>query len=638
MLEKIREGSQGLTAKIILGLIIVTFALAGVGGYLGSSQETPAAEVNGEGVSRAALEQAYQNERARMEQQFGEMFELLTSDPSYMAGFRADVLERLIDETLQKQHAKKLGLRISDEAIRQVIRTLPEFQVGGVFNNDRYLALLRQAGLQTGEFREMLREQMMRQQLIQGLILSEFATPNELQRLMTLQQQSRDIQFVKFSAEQFSDQVEVTDAKIEQYYYDQLARFETEEKVAVEFIELSIEQIAKDIAVSEAEAKAFYQANLALYSTQERRQVAHILLESMGADSELEERAQSILAELEAGADFAEVAARESDDTFSAAEGGVLPWLNRGDMEAAFEEAAFALSEEGALSGVVQTSFGYHIIKLHRFEPTVARDFAEVQGEIVQALQQEQAYDRFFELQQLLADVSFDVPDNLQEAADMTQLPLRSQALFSRQEAAAPLNHPQVLQRLFNLRFIGEGLNSEPIEVGAQHLIVARVTDHQPARTQSLDEVRDQVVAGVRQQLSSELARQQAAAVLAAFQQEGDFTSAVMAVGLEPQFASDTSRFGGSLDAEVRAKAFALPRPSENQPATADLVELMNGDMALVAVTAVRDVEVTELPEVEDLERFANQQAQQSYEAMLAALKASAKIRRPRLEAPEESF
>ncbi|MEE2001604.1 SurA N-terminal domain-containing protein [Alkalimonas sp. MEB108] len=638
MLEKIREGSQGLTAKIILGLVILTFALAGVGGYLGSTKETPAAEVNGEGVTRAALEQAYQNERARMEQQFGDMFEMLASDPAYMAGFRADVLERLIDETLQKQYARQLGLRVSDDAVRDLIRSMPEFQVGGVFNNDRYLALLRQAGLQTGEFRDMLRDQMVRQQLVRGLILSEFATPAELQRLMALQQQSRDIQYIKFQAEHFVDQVELTDAMLEQYYYDNLARYETEEKVAVEYIELSIEQIAKDISVTEAEARAFYNANLPLYSTDERRQVAHILFESMGSNADIKAKAEQVLAELQAGADFAEVAARVSDDTFSAAEGGVLPWLNRGDMEPSFEDAAFALTEAGELSAVVQTSFGYHILQLHRFEPSEVRDFAEVQAEIIQALQQERAYDRFFEIQQLLADVSFDVPDNLQEAADVTQLPLRRQALFSRQQAAAPLNHPQVLQRLFNLRFIGEGLNSEPIEVGAQHLVVARVTEHQPARTQSLDEVREQVVASLRRQQSSELARQQAAQVLAQFQQDGDFAAAAAAVGIEPQLASNTARFGGSLDTEIRAKAFALPRPNEARPVSADLAELMNGDMALVAVTAVRDSEVTEVPDAEDLERFANQHAQQAYEAMLAALKSEAKIKRPRLDMPEERF
>lgn len=638
MLEKIREGSQGLTAKIILGLVILTFALAGVGGYLGSSQETPAAEVNGEGVTRAALEQAYQNERARMEQQFGDMFDMLASDPAYMAGFRADVLERLIDETLQKQYAAELGLRISDEAVRDLIRSMPEFQVAGQFNNERYLALLRQAGLQTTEFREMLREQMARQQLIQGLILSEFSTPAEMQRLQKLQQQSRDIQYVKFTAADFLEQVELDDSMIEQFYYEHLEQYETEEKVAVEFIELSVEQIATDIQVSDEEVRAFYDANQSVYGTEARRQVAHILFETMQDDADIAAKAEAALAELQAGADFAALAAELSDDTFSAAEGGVLPWLNRGDMEAAFEDAAFALSEEGELSPVIQTSFGYHILQLHQYEAATVQDFAEVKDDIRLTLQQERAYDRFFAIQQQLAEVSFEVPDNLVEAADITQLPLQQQGLFSRMEAPAPLSHPQLLQTVFNLNFIVEGLNSDLIEVGPQHLVVVRVSEHQPARTLPLEEVREQVVAQLSQQKSTELARERAQALLDAYQQNGHWADAMAEAGLEINQAPATSRFGGSLDTEIRASAFAMPRPTNDRPVSVDLAQLATGDMALVAVTAVHESSAVETPSTEDLERLANQQAQQVYEAMVASLKADAKIVRPRLEAPETSF
>lgn len=638
MLEKIREGSQGLTAKIILGLVILTFALAGVGGYLGSSQETPAAQVNGEGVSRAALEQAYQNERARMEQQFGDMFDMLASDPAYMAGFRADLLERLIDETLQKQYAAELGLRISDEAVRDLIRSMPEFQVGGFFNNDRYLALLRQAGLQTSEFREMLREQMARQQLIQGLILSEFSTPAEMQQLQKLQQQSRDIQFVKFAAADFINQVELDENTIEQFYYDQLSQYETEEKVAVEYIELSVEGIAAAIQISEQDAMVFYEANQALYSSEARRQVAHILFETMQDAPEVAQKADDVLAQIQAGADFADMAAQHSDDTFSAAEGGVLPWLNRGDMEQAFEDAAFSLSEQGELSAVIQTSFGYHILQLHQYEAATVQAFAEVKDEIIQAVQQERAYDQFFALQQQLAEVSFEVPDNLLEASDVTQLPVQQRALFSLMEAPVPLNHPQLLQTLFNLNFIAEQLNSDLIEVGPQHLVVARVTEHQPARTLPLEEVRHQVVAQLTQQKSSELARQRAESLLETYRQDGDFMGLMAVADLELTHAPATARFGGSIDAEVRASAFALARPTSEQPVSVDLAQLASGDMALVAVTAVHDNSAVDTPTAEDLERLANQQAQQVYEAMVGALKAEAKIVRPRLDVSDAQF
>src|SRR5690606_10791131 len=211
MLEKIREGSQGIIAKSILGLVILTFALAGVGSYLNKPAETHDAEVNGEKISREDFEQAFQNGRARMQQQFGEMYAALAADSSYMSNFRSEVLENLIDEALQKQLAASMGLRVSDEQIRDAIRNMTEYPVDGQFNNDRYIALLRQAGYQPEQFRELIREQLSRNQLIIGLVGSEFATAKEMQALMKLQQQQRDISYIRFKAADFADSVSITD-------------------------------------------------------------------------------------------------------------------------------------------------------------------------------------------------------------------------------------------------------------------------------------------------------------------------------------------------------------------------------------------------------------------------------------------
>ena len=142
------------------------------------------AEVNGEKISREDFEQAFQNGRARMQQQFGEMYAALAADGNYMNNFRSEVLESLIDQALQKQLAVSLGLRVSDEQIRDAIRNMTEFQVDGQFNNDRYIALLRQAGYQPEQFRELIREQLSRNQLMIGLVGSEFATAKEMQALM----------------------------------------------------------------------------------------------------------------------------------------------------------------------------------------------------------------------------------------------------------------------------------------------------------------------------------------------------------------------------------------------------------------------------------------------------------------------
>lgn len=626
MLEKIREGSQGVIAKSILGLVILTFALAGVGSYLSTPAEINVATVNGEKISSADFEQAFQNERARMQQQFGEMYATLAADSAYMSNFRNEVLERLIDEELQKQLATELGLRVSDEQVRSAIRNMAEFQVDGQFNNDRYIALLRQAGYQPDQFRELMREQMSRNQLLSGLLSSEFATAKEMQFLAKLQQQTRDISYVRIAAADFAAQVQLDEQLVQDYYTTNLAQFETEEKVAVNYIELSAADLAADVAVSAEQIASYYDANKARYTREERRQVAHIMLESEEENSDVAAKAEALLAQLKAGADFAELAKTASADTFSAENGGVLDWLAEGDVDPEFERVAFAMQQTGELSQVVKSAYGYHIIKLVALEPAQVKALDEVSAEIAQSIKQDAAAARFYDLQQRLAEVSFEVPDTLEEAASATELKIKSTPLFSRNEASAPLSEPAVMNKIFDAGFITERLNSELIELANQHAIVVRITDYQPKRTQALEEVRAEVEAAVRKQQSALLAKAKAEQLLAA-QADSDLATQAQAMSLTLAESLDTPRFGGTLDAQIRAKAFAMPRPvSESQ--AAQMLELANGDAAVISLRAVKDAEVTVVPGAEQLDRMAQQQAEQAYRALLAALKADADISR----------
>ena len=626
MLEKIREGSQGVIAKSILGLVILTFALAGVGSYLSTPAELNVAEVNGETISRADFDQAFQNERARLQQQFGEMYATLSADTAYMTNFRNEVLERLISEKLEQQLAKKLGLRVSDDQVRDAIRGMTEFQIDGNFNNDRYLALLRQAGFQPDQFRELIRTQMTRNQLLRGVVGSEFATAAEMQMLMKLQQQQRDIAYLRFKAADFADKVELTESLLQDYYTTHLAEFETEQKVAVEYIEISSALLASDVPVTAEEVDAYYQANKARYSREERRQVAHIMLESEQDDAEVKAQAEALLAQINAGADFAQLAKEQSADTFSAENGGVLDWLAAGDMDPAFEQAAFALAQQGDLSGVVKSAYGYHIIKLVALEPEQVKPLTEVAEEIAQRIKEERASTAFYDLQQRLAEVSFEVPDTLEEAAEVTKLKVVTTPLFSRTEATEPLAAPAVLNKIFDASFIAEGLNSELIELDKEHAIVVRVKEQLPARTQSLDEVKVQVEAAVTAQQSALLAKAQAEQVLTTAMQTGLAAQAEQ-LGLTLENSAATPRFGGSLDGQIRAKAFAMARPQVEQ-SSIELVELSNGDAALVTVTAVQDAELAPVTDTTRLESLADQQAEKVYRAMIAALKAEADISR----------
>lgn len=628
MLEKIREGSQGWVAQVILGFVIITFALAGVGSYLGSSQEPVVAVVNGDDITKTEFDTAFQNERARMQQQFGDMFATLAADTAYMASFRSQVLEKLIDEKLQRQLMQNMNVMVSDQQIRDTILSMQEFQVDGVFNNDRYLALLRQSGYQPDQFRDLIRRQLSTSLLIGSLVTSEFSTESELKLLSKLQQQSRDVQYVQIKAEDFVSQAELTAEELQAYYQANVNQFVSPENVAVDYVVLNKAEIASNVEVSEADIQAYYDSNLARYKTDERRRVSHILLESEKDDDELAQKAEALRTQITQGADFAKLAMAESNDTFSAENGGDLDFIEAGVMDAEFEKAAFALKNVGDVSPVVKTEFGYHLIKLTEVEASATKAFADVKEQIATELKDQGAADKFIELQQVLGEKSFEIADSLQEAAEAVGTTVVSVPAFSRSSAPAPLSAPAVLQKVFSEEMILSGVNSEVIEVSPEQVVVVRVNEHKPEQTKSYDEVQEQVRLALLAEKTSRLAKEKAEALFTEAKAGTDLASLAAKHGLSVQSKEAISRFGGDIDTDIRTKAFELAKPTSELLVSYGTLTTVTGDAALVAVTKVTEGEVSSEPSKADLEQFAGQKAQQSYAALIAGLKESAEIKR----------
>ena len=626
MLEKIREGSKGIVAQVILGLVILTFAVSGVSSYFGNNSEQAVAVVNGEEISRTKFEESLQSERGRMEQQFGDMFATLAADPQYMNNFRNSVLERLIGETLIKQQSETLGLQISDELLLKTITQMQEFQLDGTFNNDRYLALLRQNNLTPNKFRDILREQFVRNQFMVGVAGSEFALPGEMRSLMSLQQQNRDIEYTVLKAADFAAAVEVTDEKLNEHYQLNQNSYATQEQVSVQYVELKGADLASSIQVTDADIEAYYQAQLSRYSTEERRRVSHILLESAEEDKAVAAKAEELLKQLQQGADFAALAKQHSADTVSAENGGDLDFISKDVMEPEFEAAVYALAKAGDLSAVVKTSFGYHLIKLTEIEAGSVKPLAEVRAAITATVQQEKAAEQFAELQQKLAEVSFEIADNLEEAATAVNTTVKELSLFSRATAGAPFTAPKFLDTVFSADFISAGTNSDVIELAPQHVVVARLVEHLPAKVKTLEEVKAQVQAEVIAKESNTLATAKAEALLAQFNEGKDLRAVIAEAKLTLQTAAATPRFGGTLDAEVRTKAFELPKPIPTKPISAGTAVLASGDVSLVLVTKVTDVPSVAEPASAELEQFAQQMGQQHFAAVQDALKQQAEI------------
>jgi len=636
MLEDIREKSQGLTAKIILGLIILTFAVAGVGSY-SNSVDTSVATVNGDSISQQDFNKAYQAQRNRMAQQFGDMFDTLSNDSNYMANFRQGIVDNLINEKLIDQSSESLAIRVSDDRLKDTIRKMPEFQVDGVFDNNRYLAIINQAGFyQSSSFRDYLRVEMTRRQLSQALVSSEFNLPYQEALQLTLQNQTRDLRFVTIAAEQFKSGVEVSEEEVKSYYLANQVRFENKEQVKVDYISLNVADIAKDINVTDEELNQYYQENITAFTQHEQRRIAHILIEFADDEAAAKTQAQTILTRLEQGEDFASLAKELSNDTFSGENGGDLEWLDPGIMEESFDTAALALINIGDVSSLVKTSFGYHVIKLTDYKAAEVQSFTDVKEELLVKVSNEQAQDKFFALQQDMARVSFEYPDSLDDAANEINVSVQTSAWLSRTGNTAPFDLDKVIESAFSDLVLQENMNSDVIEVNDDIALVLRLNTFQEANVKPLTEVEAQIETILIAQKATEKAQKSVDELLAQLKAGTDITEQLTVLNTDFEFKANVARYSSDVEQNITRAAFVLPHPVSGV-VSASSVALSNGDLALVEVQAVQlNDNASVSPDL--AKQQTSQLAQSAYKSYVDSLKVNAKITRKAVSAPTNNY
>ena len=638
MLEDIREKSQGLTARIILGLIILTFAVAGIGSYT-NSVDTSVATVNGETISQQAFNKAYQAQRGRMVQQFGEMFDTLSNDANYMANFRQGVLGNLIDEKLIDQNSEALAIRVSDLRLKETIRKMPEFQVDGAFDNNRYLAIINQSGFfQSSDFRDYLRVEMTRRQLSQALVATEFNLPYQEKLQLALQNQTRDIRFATISAQQFKATIELTDEEVNSYYLANQARFQNKEQVKVDYISLNVADLAKDINVTDEDLAKYYQENAANFTEAAQRRISHILIEfnDGNADDEAAKiQAQTVLTRLEQGENFAVLAKEVSNDTFSGENGGDLEWLEPGVMEESFDEAALALANVGDISQLVKTSFGYHVLKLTDYKDEVVQTLADVQDKLRSKLSTDQAQDKFFALQQEMARISFEFPDSLEDAATEVNVAIQTSPWLLRGDNSAPFDQTKAIEAAFSEMVLQDNMNSDLIEVNDDVALVLRLNTFQEANVKPLSEVEAQIKDILVNQKATEKAQQTVDSLLADFNAGTDISTQLSALNTSFVNKEKVARYSPEIDQSISRAAFVLPHPVSGT-ISASTVALSNGDLALVEVTAVGVSEAAAKPNL--AQQQTSQLAQSAYQSFVNSLKVGAKITRKQVAEPVAAY
>lgn len=622
MLEKIREGATGIAAKVILGLVILSFVFAGVGSYINSGVSTAVAEVNGEEILASTFEQAFQSQRSRMEAQLGELFEQFAANPEYLNNLRQSVLDELINEKLLEQKTQDLGIRVSDTELRKTILTMNEFMVAGQFNSERYNAILLQAGFSPEEFRTYMRNQLARQQFSSAVLQSDFALESEASQYLSMQNETRSARYLELDSNSFREEQSTTDEEINNYYQENISQFDTDEKVKLQYVEVKVEDFLAEAVADEEQVALYYEENQNSYRTEEERRASHILIEFGDDESASEAKAQGLLDRLNAGEDFEELAKAESQDTFSGENGGDLDWFTRGVMDPDFETAAFALENVGDLSQVVRSEFGFHIIKLTDVKPEQVQAFDDVKAEIVEVIKRESAVEEYLDVQQRMSEVAFEVPEGLEEVAAVADVEVKETVSFSRLSAPEPFNDGALLNQAFSEELIADGVNSDVIEVNDEHFVFLRIAEHEPERTKPLSEVESEVKDALLTRKAKDAALQWLKDIVTQLESGADISERLVTKALEWQEATDVDRNTTQLASQLKSELFKLGKLN-----AATAIELSGSKVGLIQLTAITTPEVIADTEIDTTQlRLAQSNGQTSYTVLMEAVNQAAEV------------
>jgi len=623
MLQSIRDNSQGIIAKIIVGLIAVTFALFGVESLVSLTAGSNApATVNGEEISQQDLYQGVQLQRRQMLAQMGEDADPTLLDENLISNM---VLEGLIDQSILVQSAQNQGLTFSDGMIDQLILTTKEFQLDGKFDRTQFEMTLRNAGLTPLMYRSIVRKEKVTEQERVAFMLSAFTLNDELKAINVLQNQTRDLRYFTLPADEVRAEVAVTDEAVADYYAENSAQFMSEEQVAIEYLLLERSKLEQNIKVTDEELQSAYQQLVDGFQAQEKRHAAHIFIEisDQQDDTAAKAKIDAIAERLNGGEQFEELAKAESQDPASAEMGGDLGVNEKGVYSTEFEDVLYGL-EKGAVSQPVRTEFGYHIIKLIDTVASSVPSFEVSQQGLRADLISQKSEEEYVTQLEQLADISFSSGD-LVEPSEELNLEIQKSELFSRSGNEDPItSNNKILAVAFDQELISEGLNSTPVELDSGRAVVLRIVEHQLPREKEQEEVADQIRALLAEQQVATALSDKATAILAKLQ-SGEAFDAV-AAGKEVMTLTAVNRSQRELPQELLNAAFKMVKPVDGT--TFGEVDLIDGSKAILAVDAVgqQDIEL-QADELRFMGMMLNtRQGQQDYQDHLNQLKDKAEI------------
>lgn len=496
MFDFFRKHTRVLQFLLVL-LIFPSFVFFGIQGYSGfaSDSNTSVAKVSGYNITRTEWDAAQREQVERVRRQMPNVDPKLFDTPE----MKLQSLDGLVRERVMLVAADKLHLVTTDDRLQRVFSADSQFAFmrnpDGSINKD----VLSAQGMSSEGFAQRLRQDLTLRQVMLGVSGTGFAPVSATAAALDAMYQQREVQIQRFETKASLDKVSPSDADIETFYKDpaNALQFQAPEQASIEYVVLDLDTLKKGISASEEDLRKYYAENEKRYTTPEERRASHILIKAeRGAPqadrAKAKTKAEGLLAELKKNATvFADLARKNSEDPGSAEKGGDLDFFARGAMVKPFEDAAFGLKPD-EVSGVVESDFGYHIIKLTAVKGGVKRGFDAVRAEIEAEVKTQLAQKRFAEVAVEFTNMVYDQPDSLKPIADKFKLELRAAQNVKRVAvpgAVGALANAKFLDALFGADALRNKRNTEVIEIAPSTMVSGRVLQYNPAHTLPLAEV-----------------------------------------------------------------------------------------------------------------------------------------------------
>lgn len=589
MLQSIRDKTQGWIAGVIISLLILSFALWGIHSYLlGAGDNNVVAKVNGIEISKNQLGAAYERLRRQLQMQYGSA----QLPEQAQDSLKNRALETLVHSQVLEQASINDNYRITPGQIDGFLQGVPEFQVNGEFSLTRFQQALNAMLFSASDFVDLIKTTLLIDQPRLGIMLTSFAMPNEINDTIALIGQERNIQYLLIPQSVINSQsLAMTDEMINTYYTQHQDEYKTPEQVSIDYILLSIPDLASKVNPTEEQLKNFYNENANSFTQPAKWQLDEIILPiSSSATSDDLKKAQLKIDEISKaannGKDFKTLAKQYS---LSKGDNKLTNWVTLIQIPIELQKAVVNLNKQGQLTAPIRTEKGFVILKVTGYKKPETQSYETVKDKVKGAYTRQKAEEKFADAKEKLANLTYEHPDSLKDAAQQLDAPIHTTALFTKNAGGKDLTaNAKVREAAFANDVLNSQNNSDVIQIDSESAIVLRVKSHIPAAVLALSTVRNQIETKLKtiaiedklSKLANEIKNKLQTAKSSPTQISSEYH-------LQWNNAGFIGRHATKIDQAILDTAFEMPSPANDKNMNYAVTKVANG-FAIIGLSAIK--------------------------------------------------